>query len=188
MIIIGITGTIGAGKGTVVELLMKNYGFRHYSVREFLKEEIKRRGLPVNRDTLVEVANDLRAKHSPAYIIEQLYNQAFPKGENCVIESIRTPGEVELLRKKPAFYLFAVTAEPEIRYKRIQGRMNETDQISYEEFLSNETREMNSNDPNKQNISWCISQADFLLENNGSILDLEEKVKQIISQIIVKNE
>ena len=35
MIIIGITGTIGAGKGTIVELLIKK-GFKHYSVRDFL--------------------------------------------------------------------------------------------------------------------------------------------------------
>jgi len=34
--IIGITGTLGAGKGTIVEILKKKW-FGHYSVREFLK-------------------------------------------------------------------------------------------------------------------------------------------------------
>ena len=33
-IIIGITGTLGAGKGTVVEYLKKK-SFKHYSVRSF---------------------------------------------------------------------------------------------------------------------------------------------------------
>lgn len=41
MIIIGITGTLGAGKGTVVEYL-KTKGFKHFSVREFLTQEIKK--------------------------------------------------------------------------------------------------------------------------------------------------
>ena len=63
MNIIGITGTIGAGKGTIVDYLVKEKGYVHYSVREFLAEEVKKRGLEVNRDTLTEVGNDLRAKH-----------------------------------------------------------------------------------------------------------------------------
>ena len=63
MNIIGITGTLGAGKGTIVDYLVKEKGYVHYSVRAFLAEEVKRRGLEVNRDTLTEIGNDLRAKH-----------------------------------------------------------------------------------------------------------------------------
>ena len=32
--------------------------------------------MPVNRDSMVSVANDLRATYSPSYIAEQLYEQA----------------------------------------------------------------------------------------------------------------
>ena len=59
--IIGITGTLGAGKGTIVECLLEK-GFKHYSVREFLVEEICKRGLEVNRNSMVLVANELRAR------------------------------------------------------------------------------------------------------------------------------
>jgi hypothetical protein len=41
-----------------------------------LIEEIKKRNLPVDRDSMREVANDLRATYHPAYIVEQLYFQA----------------------------------------------------------------------------------------------------------------
>ena len=71
MIIIGITGTIGAGKGTVVDYFTTK-GFRHYSARQFIVREIERRRLPVDRDTMVSVANDLRTAHSPSYIITSL--------------------------------------------------------------------------------------------------------------------
>ena len=80
MITIGITGTLGAGKGTIVEYLQREKGFSHYSVRAFLTEEIKRRGLEVNRDTMTLVGNDLRAQHTPSWIVEQLYEQASASG------------------------------------------------------------------------------------------------------------
>ena len=85
MIIIGITGTLGAGKGTIVEYLVQQKGFVHFSVRSFITEEINRQGLPVNRDSMVVVANKLRADHSPSYIIDQLYAKALLTGKNCII-------------------------------------------------------------------------------------------------------
>ena len=100
MLIIGITGTLGAGKGTIVDYLIEEKGFKHFSVRAFISEEIKKRGMEVNRDSMTSVANDLRAQHSPAYIAEQLYEKAIKSKKNSVIESLRTSGEVELLQSK----------------------------------------------------------------------------------------
>jgi dephospho-CoA kinase len=178
MIIIGITGTLGAGKGTIVEYLVREKGFIHFSVRSFITEEILRQGLPVNRDSMVVVANKLRADHSPSYIIDQLYQQALLTGKNCIIESIRTPGEVQSLREKGNFLLFAVDADPQLRYERIVMRNSETDRISYETFVENEKREMQSNDPNKQNIGKCIEQADQIFMNNSSVEMLFGQVEE----------
>jgi dephospho-CoA kinase len=184
MLIIGITGTLGAGKGTIVEYLVKEKGLVHFSVRGFISEEIVRRGLPVNRDSMVLVANDLRARHSPSYIVDQLYEKALLSSNNCVIESIRTPGEIDSLRKKGNFELFAVDAKPEKRFERIVERNSETDRISFLTFIENEQREMNSDDPNKQNLKKCIELADYVFENNKSIADLQQKVEVVISQLI----
>lgn len=183
MITIGITGTLGAGKGTIVDYLVKNKGFVHYSVRAFITEEIKRRGLEVNRDTMTMVGNDLRAQHTPSYIVEALYAQAQASGSNCIIESVRTPGEVAALRGKEHFYLFAVDAKPETRYDRIVVRGSETDHVSFETFLANEQREMTSDDPNKQNLKVCIEQADYVFDNSGSIQELEAKVEEVITKL-----
>ncbi len=183
MIVIGITGTLGAGKGTIVEILKKEYNFAHYSVRAYLIKEIERMGLEVNRDSMTMVANDIRAKYSPSYIVDELYKEAVKNASNCIIESIRTPGEVYSLKAKSDFYLFAVDAKPQIRFDRIQLRKSSTDNIDYDTFIANEMREMNTSDPNKQNLSKCIQLADFKFNNDGDINSLSKMVKEVITKI-----
>jgi len=183
MLIIGVTGTLGAGKGTVVEYLVEKKGFDHYSVRSFLLKEINRRGMPENRDSMVAVANELRAQYGPSYVTDQLFNEASLIGKNCVIESIRTPGEINSLREKGKFFLFAVDADPALRYQRIVERSSETDKISFITFMENETREMNASDPNKQNLKVCIGQADFLFNNDASKEALFREVEEVLTQI-----
>ncbi len=181
MMIIGITGTLGAGKGTIVEYLVQNEGFKHFSARDFLVEEMNKRGLEHNRDNMVLVANDLREKNnSPSFVADELFKKALESGHNCVIESLRTTGEIESLRKKGNFILLAVNADPKIRYQRVTKRLASTDNVSFEKFLADEEREMESTDPNKQNLKKCIEMADFVIENNGTIEELNSKLEEII--------
>jgi len=176
MQIIGITGTLGAGKGTIVDYLVKEKGFRHFSVRGYLIKEIEKRGMLVNRDSMTSVANELRAQNSPSFIIEELYKEAVEAGENAIIESIRTPGEIDFLEKQGNFTLLAVDADPKIRFERIKLRASSTDKIDFETFVANEKREMESSDPNKQNLGKCIERANVVLNNNGSISQLIDQL------------
>jgi dephospho-CoA kinase len=184
MIIFGITGTLGAGKGTVVDYLVKEKAFVHYSVRQFLIDRLENKKKEVNRDTMVALANALREKHGADYIARALYEKAAENNTNCIIESLRTVGEINALREKEDFYLLAVDADAKLRYQRINLRKSETDNISFEEFVANENREMQNDDPNKQNLKNCIEMADYQVDNNGSINELHQKVEEIISDIL----
>jgi dephospho-CoA kinase len=180
--IIGLTGTLCAGKGSVVELL-KQKGFKHYSVRGFLIKEIEKRNLPIKIDSMVLVANDLREKNSPSYIVEQLYSEAKKKGKNCVIESIRAVGEIEALKSKGNFYLIAVNAPLALRYSRMISRQSEIDNLTYDEFIEKEKRQMKSSNPNEQNLEKCIEMADFTIQNEKNFEYLQKQVDSIYEKI-----
>ncbi len=178
-----MTGTLCAGKGSVLECLVEAIGVRHCSVRAYQHNEIRKRRWPESRDSMVMGENELRGLHGPSYVTDQLYFEAAREGKNCIIESIRTPGEIDSLRKKGRFFLFAVDADPKLRYERIVARSSETDDISFSTFIENENREMNASDPNKQNLKACIGQADFVISNDGSKEELFLEVEKILGQI-----
>ncbi len=184
-IIIGITGTLGAGKGTIVDYLVKNKDFVHFSAREdVINKEIEKRGLPITRDNMVLIGNDLRKNYGPSYVAEELFKMAQNSSKSCVLESLRTAGEIESLRKKGKFYLFAINAEQKTRYDRVQKRKNvQSDDVSFEKFIEQEETEMKSDDPNKQNLSKCIGMADYVFENNGTFEDLYKQVDETIKKI-----
>ncbi|MDD4785078.1 MAG: hypothetical protein PHH12_01305, partial [Candidatus Shapirobacteria bacterium] len=87
---------------------------------------------------------------------------------------------------KGSFTLLAIDADPKIRYERISSRGSSTDNVSFEKFLTDEQREMESTDPNKQNLSECIKRADFVIDNNGSMEKLNEEIEKILQIITNK--
>jgi len=170
--IIGITGTDGSGKGAAVDYLVKHKGFVHYSSRELIIEEIKKRGLVATRQQLRLVANDLRKQKGLAVIVETALEKMRHDGvTHAVIESIRAIKEVETLRRAGGI-LLAIDADQAIRYSRIIGRKSASDKVSFEEFVSQEALEMNDSDPNGMQKAAVINMADHTIINNGSMSEL----------------
>ena len=179
--IIGITGTDGAGKGTVVEHLVQK-GFTHYSARTFILAEIKRQGLPETRNQMRLTANDLRKQHGNEFVIKQAYEKAVAEGvKNIIIESVRALAEAKYLKAQGGV-LLAVDADVELRYERVQARRSESDQVTFQEFVKHEGLEKNDPDPNGMQKAAVVAMADYTILNNSTVEDLYVQVDAFLEQ------
>ncbi|MDE2079680.1 MAG: AAA family ATPase [Patescibacteria group bacterium] len=175
--LIGITGTIGAGKGTVADYLKKK-GFRHVSVSGFLAEEAARRGHAASRVERRELGNEYRSRGKDA-LIEAVLADANPFKEDIVVESLHTVPEVEYVQHLGG-KVIAVDAPLEARWERVRTRGSEKDSVPYDVFVAEQNRHMASDNPNENNLRAAIEVADFRIENAGSENELFEKVDGIL--------
>jgi dCMP deaminase len=96
--IIGLTGKNASGKGEVAAFL-KEGGFQFYSLSDVLREELANRKLPVSRDQLIEVGNELRKSHGPGVLATKILSK-LEIDKTDVIDSFRNPREVESSGRK----------------------------------------------------------------------------------------
>lgn len=179
--IIGITGSLGGGKGTVVEYLRSKHNFSHYSSSDLLIKILEEKGETVDRDGMNRIANELRTQNANGVPAENYKRYEAEDGESdAIFESIHSIPESDFI-KSVGGIMIGITASPEVRYGRISARGSVKDGISKEKFLEQQQREeAGSDDPNKSNIFKTIADADYKIENNGSVDDLYAAVDKIL--------
>ena len=185
--IIGITGTDGAGKGTVVEYLVQKKGFAHYHGRALFVRIIKERGLEVNRANMRLVANELRREGGNDAVVRQFLREAEERGDgNVIIDSIRALAEAETLKAHGGI-LLAVDADQMLRYERVTARASESDAVTFDEFVAHEELEMNDPDPHGMQKAAVMAAADYTVENNGTLEELHAKIEEVLAKVARKS-
>lgn len=179
MLVIGITGRNCAGKDSVAHAL-EDHDFEKHSLSDVLRAELRRRGETLTRPALIAVGNELRRKEGPAVLARRV--QFLMQTDRVVLVSVRNPAEVAALRELPGFTLFGVTAPVEVRFDREVLRGREAATMSLDEFKLLEERE-NTADPNAQQLDATMQLADHVIENDGSLADLEARVAALLEEI-----
>src|SRR5262245_7084262 len=136
--LLGITGTDGSGKGTVVNYLVERHGFVHYSARSIWIEKLTEQHLELSRANFRLMGNEMRTVHGNDFVVTHFLKKiAEDKPKHAIIDSLRAIDEAKTLKARGGL-LISVDADPRIRYERVQGRRSDSDKVSYEEFLEHE--------------------------------------------------
>lgn len=180
IMLIGLTGTNGAGKGEVAKYLKKK-GFIYFSLSDILREELNKKGLEISRENLQNVGNQLRKKFGPGVLAEKTIKKIKDKS---IIDSIRNPEEIRRLREfakefKTVFFLLSVDAPIKLRFERLgkRGRMESADTL--EEFKEREQFEKGK-ETHGQQINVCMEMADYTVINDGTLEELYDKIDKAL--------
>ena len=176
--VIGLTGPNSSGKGKTAEILVEELGYAPHSLSDMLREEARRRGLEPVRDVLIPLGNELRRARGAGVLAELLIERLCPP---ALVDSIRNPAEVEVLRRVPGFVLLAIDAPVELRHARSLERARPGDARTIEEFNEKEQRE-NTADPSAQQLAATAALADVVISNSGSLRDLRREVLDAVER------
>lgn len=174
--IIGITGTFGAGKDLIARHL-ESKGFQHLSTADILREEAIKRSLSVERESLRLLSNELKKEKGGDYLARKAVDRINKK--DVIISAIRSVDEVNFLKNIKGFKLIFIDAPIKLRYERViqRSRVGE-ETISFETFKNKE--ELETSGKSSQRLDYCRQEADFVIENSGTIAQLNKEVDKLI--------
>lgn len=189
MKLIGIGGTNGSGKDTVGQLLAEKHGFMFVSASDLLRNECRRRGLPVERVNLRAISAEWRRAGGLGVLVDkaiELFKNDSQSHAGLVIASLRNPGECERITEFGGTNVW-VDADPKTRYERVQassrGR-DEEDDKTYEQFLAEEEAEMHSSgDVATLNSAAVKALAEHEIRNDTTLEDLNKQVDELVATL-----
>jgi dephospho-CoA kinase len=187
--IICLIGSSGAGKGTSARILEK-YGYTTLSLSQEVRKAVAELGLVnASREQLQLMANSIRQERGYDYFARKVIaSDSFQTHDYIVLDGVRNIAELNLIRGisseiGASVLILGITANLENRFNRIILRRDLSDPLTFEEFVRNDEREKgNSVDLYGQQLSACLQQVDFLLENNGEVEELEARLYRLISE------
>lgn len=149
-----------------------------FSLSDVIREDLRRSNRNVTRENLIEAGNRLRADNGPSVLADRILAKLDPD-KNYVIDSFRSPFEVEAFRRRGHFILVHVTAEPRLRFERIRARARENDPKTFEEFMRLEQAEEMEAGTGQQ-LSKTAALANVEIENGGTLPALHERVRETL--------
>ncbi|MBM1154282.1 flagellar hook-basal body complex protein FliE [archaeon] len=179
MKLILVTGLPGAGKTEFAEVA-RSLGLPVVSMGDAVRAEAQRRGLPVSRETLSELAHQLRKDRGPGVVAELCLTQLRSLGSStAVIDGVRSPAEVAVFRHAAnKVVVVGIHAAPRVRFERLRSRGRADDPRSWEVFQNRDREELGFG------IGAVLALADVLLVNESSLFEFRRKAACLLQQLV----
>lgn len=182
--IIGLTGSMGCGKGEIVNILNK-MGFEYITLSMIVREEARKRGLPEEREQLMEVGNSMRREEGAGVLASRALTKITSAGhDKWVVDGIRNPAEIDELRKGKYVHIVGVNANKELLVERILSRSRESDAKERAEILRKIEREWGVGEPEDgQQVGKCMEKVDWVIDNEGTLEELGQEFTDFYNKI-----
>lgn len=173
-LLVCVTGMPGSGKSMVSESLGR-LAKKVVSMGDAVREEARRRGLPTDLRTMMELAQRLREERGPAAVAGLVIRMM--EGEGIyVVDGVRSLHEIDAFRKYGEVLIVAVHASPRTRFSRLSTRGRRDDPRSWEEFVARDMRELGFG------IGDVIALADVMVVNEDKTP--EEVAKEALEAVV----
>jgi dephospho-CoA kinase len=136
-------------------------------------------GLEHTRDNLIAMGVRLRQAGGPGALARQILERLDGR---AVVDSIRSPGEVAVLRTLPRFVLLGIDAPLALRFERSIRRGRTGDGTTLDEFAGKEARENSGTEAGQQLVA-TLALADRLIRNDHTLEELHARARSVLEEL-----
>ncbi len=178
--IIGLVGSLAAGKGTVTRYLIDTYGAKSVRFSDPLRDIIHRLYHTETREYMSHLATFLRSEFGDDILVRVLLHDvdATP-GKLFVLDGLRYKDEYAVLSRRDDFQLWAVDTALETRYQRIikRGENAAETELTLEQFTAQHKL------PTELFTPELMKKADSTIDNNGDLKALYAQVDSLARKL-----
>lgn len=179
-LIIVFVGEKLAGKEVASHYLTRRHGFVGYRFSKILVDILARLKLPTTRLNEVNLVGGLRERFGGAVLAEVIKAEIVERGERrVVIDGMRHPAELEVLKGLPGFLLVYLTAPLELRFRRARAR---GEKVGERNFTVTEFKR-EENWPTEVFIRALGRKAKVRLTNSGTLPELYKQIEEKIVKV-----
>ena len=143
---------------------------------QILMDVLSRLHVPASRDNLQKLGHALRTSVGESVVVDAFRKDLEAEdSEIIVVDGVRYPNEVALVRSFPESILLFLDAPQKVRYERCvkRGEKGEAS-ISFSEFAESEKK------ATERHLDEIKKLADYVVENEGSISELQKRIGEIL--------
>lgn len=179
-IIIALAGEMGSGKGAIVDYLVKRYGAEKIKFSDCLRDMIDRLHIEKSRVNISTMSLILRQGFGEDVLTRAIEADILASTAPIVVlDGVRRAEELDNLRGLHGVSFVYVDADMRTRYERIvvRGENASDAEKTYEQFLQESAMDADAR------IKPLRDTADYVIENNGSMEELQEKIDRLYDEL-----
>lgn len=183
-LILGLAGEMGSGKGAITKHIVQNYKANEHKFSQMLRDILDRIFVEQSRENITTLSMVLRKNFGEDIMAKTMYHEAFNDEKDIiVIDGVRRIEDMKYLKEIPYFKFIFIDADMQTRYERVVKRAENSDEMkkTFAQFQAAHEYETEKTIPDLKNY------ADYVIENNGTYLELYQQIDEIIKQNITIN-